>query len=256
MINKEILEAITNHPQMQGLSKSTIYDKIGKTRKQIGTWHSRRAAAAYFASGLGIDVHRILQDDPEQLEELQSIGTQVNVQRKIIGDNKAKKERTMVELNNRIIDAYGLPTNLVIQAEKMSKTYPYFYVFENLLRFIIVSTLEETYGKKWWNLATIGKKIRDKVSSRKKAEGKDRWVGKRGAHNIFYTNFGDLGLIITSNYNLFKDIFPSLGWIKQRIDDIEKSRNIIAHNNPLPKKEIERIKMYLHDLQEILRTDK
>jgi len=222
-------------------------------RTQIGTWHSRRATAAYFASGLGIDVHKILQNNPQQLEELQSIGTQVNVQPKIVGDKKGKKGKTKVVLNDRLIDAYGLATNLVTQAEKMSRIYPYFYIFENLLRFIIVSTLEEKYGKKWWNLATIGKNIRDQVNQRKKSEGIDRWAGKRGTHNIFYTNFGNLGLIINSNYTLFQNIFPSLGWIKQRIDDIEKSRNIIAHNNPLPKKEIERIKMYLHDLQEILR---
>jgi len=30
---------------------------------------------------------------------------------------------------------------------------------------------------------------------------------------------------------------------------LELSRNIIAHNNPLPPREVERIKMYLEDLK-------
>jgi hypothetical protein len=61
-INKKIFEAIQNHPSMKGLSKRTIYNRIAETRKQIGTWHSKRAAAAYLASTLGIDVYKLYEN--------------------------------------------------------------------------------------------------------------------------------------------------------------------------------------------------
>ena len=124
-----------------------------------------------------------------------------------------------------------------------------FYVFENLLRYVIMSVLEKKYGKDWWTTVTISRDIRDEFERRKKAEGRDRWVGKRGSHEIFYTDLGDLGLIINSNYGDFKDIFPNLTWIKSRVDDLEKSRNVLAHNNLLPNNEMKRIKIYLKDLQ-------
>lgn len=232
---------------MKGLSTKTIYDRIAETRKQIGTWHSRRAAAAYFASTLEIDVYKLLRAHPEQLEELQKIGAPSSVApTKII---REIKDRPPIKVDEKIVETFLLPRNLAVQANKMSNVYPYFYVFENLLRYAIISTLKKKYGKNWWNIATISRGISDDVEKRKKAEGRDRWVGKRGSHAIFYTDLGDLGLIINSNYNDFRDLFPSLTWIKSRVDDVEKSRNILAHNNPLPIDEMKRIELYLKDLQ-------
>lgn len=245
-INKKIFEAIQNHPSMKGLSKRTIYNRIAETRKQIGTWHSKRAAAAYLASTLGIDVYKLLREHPEQLEELRKIGALPSIaQTRII---KEVRERPSITVDEKVIETFLLPSNLADQARKMSSIYPYFYVFENLLRHVIMSTLKKKYGENWWNIANISKEIRDQVKIRKKSEGKNRWVGKRGSHEIFYTDLGDLGLIINSNYDDFKDLFPNLTWIKSRVDDVEKSRNILAHNNPLPDNEMKRIRIYLKDL--------
>lgn len=247
-INKKIFEAIQNHPAMKGLSKRTIYNKIAETRTQIGTWHSRRAAAAYFASTtLDIDVYKILRDHLEQLEELREIGAPPSITHtKVI---KEIRENPPITVDEKLVGTFLLPPNLATQAKKMSSIYPYFYVFENLLRYVIIFTLKKKYGKNWWNVATISKDIRGEVETRKKAEGKYRWVGKRGSHEIFYTDLGSLGLIINSNYNDFKEFFPSLTWVKSRVDDLEKSRNILAHNNPLPNNETKRIRIYLKDLQ-------
>jgi hypothetical protein len=45
----------------------------------------------------------------------------------------------------------------------------------------------------------------------------------------------------------FEDIFDSQDWVKARFGDMEKSRNVIAHNNVLEDQEIERIRLYLQD---------
>jgi hypothetical protein len=239
---------------LKGKSLRTIYYKIDETRSQIGTWNSRRTAAAYYASAvLGIDVYRILKDYPDQLEELAKVGGAQQLAPpapvKVITKFKTKPQITVDETT---IQTFLLPNNLATQADKMAKVYPFFYVFENLLRYVIKSTLEKKFGKNWWNLANISRDIRNEVKRRKKSEGKNRWVGKRGIHNIFYTNLGDLVSIISNNYADFKDLFPSLTWIKSRVDDLEQSRNILAHNNVLPEPEIKRIELYLEDLQKQL----
>jgi hypothetical protein len=69
----------------------------------------------------------------------------------------------------------------------------------------------------------------------------------RGANEIYYTDFGDLLLLIQGNWPDFEDLFPDQHWIANRLNDLEASRNIIAHSNQLDEREIDRVKMYLHD---------
>ena len=45
----------------------------------------------------------------------------------------------------------------------------------------------------------------------------------------------------------FEDLFPTQGWVKQRLDELERSRNIIAHGNLLSESEVQRIEQYLDD---------
>ena len=65
--------------------------------------------------------------------------------------------------------------------------------------------------------------------------------------NIDHTLFGDLASTIVKEWQEFGDLFPNQNWVKQRLDELERSRNIIAHGNLLPDSEIERIEQYLDD---------
>ena len=69
----------------------------------------------------------------------------------------------------------------------------------------------------------------------------------RGASDIYYTDFGDLRLIIQANWQDFEDLFPHQNWIVSRLDELESSRNIIAHSNTLDERELTRLKIYLQD---------
>lgn len=90
--------------------------------------------------------------------------------------------------------------------------------------------------------------MKKEVEERLLKEKENRWHGKRGVHKIFYTNIGDLNSIVSMNWADFKDMFPSQAWIKSRVDEIEFSRNIVAHNNPLSDHDIKRLKIYFEDL--------
>lgn len=135
----------------------------------------------------------------------------------------------------------------------MADVYPDLYVFENLMRYVVMNELEKKQGANWWIEPNIvSNTIAKKVEDRKSKEGTNRWHSKRGNHEIFYTDFGDISDIITNNWKDFKSTFPNLKWIQTRLEETELSRNIVAHNNPLLKKECDRIKMFLDDLKKQL----
>ena len=79
------------------------------------------------------------------------------------------------------------------------------------------------------------------------AENVNRWHSRRGANPIFYTDMGDLSSIIIGNWDVFDALFPNQAWITQKFNEIELSRNIIAHNNFLEEREIKRIRLYFED---------
>jgi hypothetical protein len=106
---------------------------------------------------------------------------------------------------------------------------------------------------KWWDeVNVVPAEVKKKVKNRQKQEGKNRWHYKRGSHEIFYTDFGDLSSIISNNWKEFESLFPNLRWIQAKLEEVEQSRNIIAHNNPLPKREFNRIDIIFEDLRKQL----
>lgn len=128
----------------------------------------------------------------------------------------------------------------------MATVYPKLYVFENSIRNVIMRVLRAKHGKDWWaKCAPID--VQKTVAGRKAKETKTPWHGKRGTHELYYSNFGDLRDIITKNWADFEPIFLKQPWITQRLDELEPPRNIVAHNNPLAKQEENRVDLYFND---------
>jgi hypothetical protein len=152
-----------------------------------------------------------------------------------------------------VVDA-GLPAAVANDAAIMAGVYPKMYVFENSLRNVIVRVLAAKHGKTWW-AKCAPTDVQKRVKDRKDAEAKKPWHGKRGSHEIYYSDFGDLQNLITKNWDEFKSIFPTQQWITQKLDELEPPRNVIAHNNPLSAKEQSRIDLYSDDWIALL-TDK
>lgn len=143
-----------------------------------------------------------------------------------------------------------LSTPVLNEAKSMAQVYPYLYLLENSVRTLIVSVLGTAHGPDWWDTA-VPEEIKRIVSDRMKKENKNRWHGKRGAHPIFYMDFGHLRRIVITkrNWPYFEPLLPSQEWLTQRLDEVEISRNVIAHCNPLHKDDVERVKFYLRDWQ-------
>jgi hypothetical protein len=59
-----------------------------------------------------------------------------------------------------------------------------------------------------------------------------------------FIQFGYFSHII-EKWQLFEDIVPSQHWLKQRMDELEKTRHFIAHNRALLPSEYQRVYMYI-----------
>lgn len=141
-----------------------------------------------------------------------------------------------------------LDASILGDAQKMAGIYPLLYLLENSIRRLIISVLEQSYGVDWWNsgLSNSGnvKKIKASVADRMAGENQKKWHQKRGAHEIYYTDFNSLGTIIFSKK---EDFFPEpLGdqtFIQGLFNEIIPSRNVLGHMNPLENDSITDIRL-------------
>jgi hypothetical protein len=129
---------------------------------------------------------------------------------------------------------------------QMQRCYRLLFVFENLVREFITDRLQEADGPDWFEKrATAG--MKKKYEERKAAEDKNQWHAGRNTHPLFYLDFGDLGLLIINQWADFKDLLPNQAWLQSRIQEAERTRNVIAHTNTLATEEGDRLEMYLRD---------
>lgn len=152
------------------------------------------------------------------------------------------------------VDAY-LSTTIANDARKMAEVYPKYYVLENSMRIVIKRILENSYGKQWWQ-TKVAKPARDAAANRIAREAEQPWHGKRGQHEIFYSDFRDLKKIITKNWSDFQNLFPTQAWIIQRLEELEHPRNVMAHHNPISKQDQKRMEVYFDDWVALLKAKK
>lgn len=141
-----------------------------------------------------------------------------------------------------------LDEELVAKSRRMAVVYTAICALENSIREFIEKKLLEEKGADWWT-KSVNAPIRQKAENRKKEESDVRWLTPRGSSSIYYTDFGDLISIMTSdkNWKYFEIHLKSDDWAKQIITILEKSRNIIMHGGELSPTDIERVGIYIRD---------
>lgn len=173
-----------------------------------------------------------------EAEKFQSAGIQVG------SDTSSVEE----ELMDSVLAPFGIVRRN--DALEMARLYAVLHCFENEIRSLIRETLEEDRGPDWWD--TLPKSITDYAISRRETALKDSWLEGEKADLLGFVNFGHLADIIVHNWPLFQDIIPSQHWLKQRMDELEKARNFIAHNRRLLPSEFQRIYMYISDWNRVI----
>jgi len=138
------------------------------------------------------------------------------------------------------------------EALEMARLYAVLHAFENEVRALVKETLDEARKGDWWETDAVPKKVRDNADARQKTAQKDSWLEGAKSERLEFVDFGDLGAIIIANWNHFSDLIPSQEWLKQRMLELEKCRNFVAHNRLLLPSEFQRVYMYISDWNKVV----
>lgn len=135
-------------------------------------------------------------------------------------------------------------------AIEMGRLYTVLHCFENEIRSLIKQTLEENDGHGWWE--KLPPKMKKHAETRQETALKDSWLEGEKQDLLGFVDFGMLASIIVEKWSYFEDLIPSQHWLKQRMEELEKSRNFIAHNRMLLPSEFQRIYLYIADWNRVI----
>lgn len=135
-------------------------------------------------------------------------------------------------------------------ALEMARLFAVLFCFENEIRDFIREALLEKDGPDWMD--KLPAKIKEFAESRRETALKDSWLEGEKADLLGFVDFGHLAQIIVAKWDFFKDVIPTQHWLKQRMDELEKCRNFIAHNRMLLPSEFQRIYMYVADWNRVI----
>jgi hypothetical protein len=135
-------------------------------------------------------------------------------------------------------------------ALEMARLYAVLHCFENEIREYIRDVLTENDGVDWWS--KLPPKMKTHSECRQEIALKDSWLEGEKSDLLGFVDFGMLGSIIVEKWTYFSNVIPSQHWLKQRMDELEKVRNFIAHNRTLLPSEYQRVYMYIADWNRVI----
>jgi Swt1-like HEPN len=134
------------------------------------------------------------------------------------------------------------------EAEEMAHHYVLFYCLEKSIRQLISNLLSEPEvgGPLWWDSDCVPTQIKDEVKRRRKEET-DSGVTPRSDDPIDFTTFGELEVIITSNWKSFESVFDSQRAVQRIIKQLNVLRGPIAHCCAYSEDEKQRLELTVKD---------
>lgn len=138
------------------------------------------------------------------------------------------------------------PENLKEQAESNAPYYRVLFCLERMIRERVIEVMEKGLGPLWWDTDKIRPETR-KEAERLRDRERDKVVTQRSDRRIDYTTLGQLGEIITDNFELFKDHYQSERAVNNAIAELNLGRGPVAHYCALAEEEIVRLKLHVHD---------
>jgi hypothetical protein len=163
-------------------------------------------------------------------------------------DIKLRNSSSKEESQNDIEKAYfpQFAEALRLEAAEMARSYELFYCLEKTIRLQITELLQLSHGENWWNDKVIPQQIFVEVKKRIQRE-RESGITPRSSDELDYTNFGELGEIIKSNWQIFASIFNNIKAVEKIMFNLNSLRNPIAHCSVLAEDEILRLDLSLRD---------
>ncbi|MES1242722.1 MAG: Swt1 family HEPN domain-containing protein [Acidobacteriota bacterium] len=132
------------------------------------------------------------------------------------------------------------------EAERMGDNYEIFYSLERTIRSFVSDTLEVAQPGTWWSSGRVPQKIRADAEARMQKEI-DAGVTPRSDEPLDFTNFGELGELIKTNWDVFGGVFKSTRAVENVMSRLNTLRGPIAHCCPLSEDEIVRLRLSVRD---------
>jgi hypothetical protein len=229
--------------KLGNISPQAVSNRAKALRKKL----PMNAADALYvlAHRNGIDIGRHL--DPETLARVSGYVSQLGGRTAVAATkgpraSAPRQVRLEIAVTNAAAVPGFTPTQLKEVERMAKKVYPTLYVFENSARGVISLVLHSNIGPDWWEQVAPAP-LKKNVSDRQAAEDRDAWHSKRGAHPIYYTDLTDLPSVVrhAKAWPHFKVLFPSQSWFEGIVDDLNVSRRVIAHMNPITAEDVKHV---------------
>lgn len=171
----------------------------------------------------------------------------------ILEDLTKVQKKFSIELGHltnesKVDDTYYPQFDSIIRSEasSMSKHYEVFYCLEKSIRLLVSEIMKSSIGAEWWNSEKITEHIKLEVKKRIKSEV-DSGMTRRSLDELDYTTFGELSIIINSNWEFFGSLFESKKAVERIMSNLNSLRGPIAHCSPLAEDEVLRLALTLRD---------
>lgn len=133
-----------------------------------------------------------------------------------------------------------------LEAATMARHFEVFYCLERSIRSLITDTFVDVVGASWWDSGKILPNIAAVVKDRQQKE-LDSGMTRRSDAAIDYTTFGELSVIITSNWTLFGTVLKSPKAVERVMNNLNMLRGPIAHCCPVSDDEVLRLQLTVKD---------
>ena len=144
-------------------------------------------------------------------------------------------EDVTVESNLNLLNSPYLSEEDINSARKMAELYLIIHCYENSVRKLIETILKNSLGINWWDDASSAG-MKRKFADRKAKEEKNKWLSPRGNNSspLYYLDWSDLVTIIRKYPEEFSIHIHDIKFVELRLEELEKIRNIVAHNGIIP----------------------
>lgn len=143
-------------------------------------------------------------------------------------------------------DPSWYPAPMVAGATRMSAVYYRLYLFENKIRRLIESVLDESKGVDWWN-TSVPDPIPRNAEFRRNEEAEAKFHHPRGDKLIDYVTLPEMAKIIEHNWSDFEDILYRKEWALGKFEELRLTRNAMAHMSDVSEDDLERLDVILKD---------
>ncbi|HEY4321936.1 MAG TPA: Swt1 family HEPN domain-containing protein [Gemmatimonadales bacterium] len=259
MSKKTLRDAITKETNW---SPQVLSNRVAGVRKAspMPTW----VAQAVVAHQIGIRIDKHFLGDPLTVIQA-AIGriSGASVPQGAVASEPLGRARKGAKLPNpgrMAADSQLLAPTVLKDIERMQAVYGQLYIIENSMRSVIRLVMAAKYGSDWWETMVNGKvkTVRENADQRRRGENARRWHQKRGAHPIDYTDLKDLGSIIQAHRaEFFPAVFgdgDAIAWFESFMRELEPSRNVVCHMNPLDAHNVKDIAMKLERWKRVIAT--